>query len=74
METKPLYREDFIQARGIKLHYLDWGGSGQPLILIHGLGDSPYIFQDLAASLRKNFRIIAYSRAQDITNLKQPIC
>jgi pimeloyl-ACP methyl ester carboxylesterase len=62
MGTKPLYREDFIQARGIKLHYLDWGGSGQTLILIHGLGDSPYIFQDLAASLRKNFRVIAYSR------------
>ena len=62
METKPLYTEDFIQTNGIKLHYLDWGGSGQTLILIHGLGDSPYIFQDLAASLRKNFRIIAYSR------------
>ena len=62
METKQLFREDFIQARGIKLHYLDWGGSGQPLILIHGLGDSPYIFLDLAASLRQNFRIIAYSR------------
>jgi len=62
METKTLYQEDFIQANGIKLHYLDWGGSGQTLILIHGLGDSPYIFLDLAASLRKNFRIIAYSR------------
>jgi len=62
METKTLYQEDFIRANGIKLHYLDWGGPGQPLILIHGLGDSPYIFLDLAASLRKNFRIIAYSR------------
>ena len=62
MESKPLYKEDFIRSRGIKLHYLDWGGSGQPLILIHGLGDSPYIFQDLATSLKNNFRIIAYSR------------
>lgn len=62
METKPPYHEYFIRANGIKLHYLDWGGAGQTLILIHGLGDTPYIFADLAASLRKNFRIIAYSR------------
>ena len=32
------------------------------LVLIHGLGDSPYIFEDIALSLKKNFRIIAYPR------------
>ena len=62
METKPVYQEDFIQGNDVKLHYLDWGGSGKPLILIHGLGDSPYLFEDLASSLKSKFRIIAYSR------------
>jgi pimeloyl-ACP methyl ester carboxylesterase len=62
METRPPYKEDFIQGNGIKLQYLDWGGSGQPLILIHGLGDSPYLFEDIASSLKNNFRIIAYSK------------
>lgn len=62
METKPIYQEGFIQGNEVKLQYLDWGGSGQPLVLIHGLGDSPYIFSDMASSLRNNFRIIAYSR------------
>ena len=62
METKPGYQEHFIQGNDVKLHYLDWGGSGQPLILIHGLGDSPYIFEDLASSLKSKYRIIAYSR------------
>jgi len=56
------YTEHFIRGTTIKLHYLDWGGSGQPLILIHGLGDSPYIFEDLADSLKIHFRVIAYSR------------
>jgi len=60
--TKPAYHEDFIVSNGIKLHYLDWGGSGQALILIHGLGDSPYIFEDLASSLSADHRVIAYSR------------
>lgn len=62
MESKPNYIEGFIQSENVKIHYLDWGGSGQPLVLIHGLGDSPYIFQDIASALKDNFRIIAYSR------------
>ncbi|HEX7905355.1 MAG TPA: alpha/beta hydrolase [Chitinophagaceae bacterium] len=56
------YTEHFIHGSTVRLHYLDWGGTGQPLILIHGLGDSPYLFEDLANSLKKNFRVIAYSR------------
>jgi pimeloyl-ACP methyl ester carboxylesterase len=62
MATKPLYKEGFIQTGKIKLHYLDWGGSGPPLILLHGLGDSPCLFEGIADSLQKNFRIVAYSK------------
>jgi len=61
-EKEQLYSEGIIETSEVKLQYLDWGGSGQPLILIHGVGDSPYIFEDLAAALRSNFRIIAYAR------------
>jgi pimeloyl-ACP methyl ester carboxylesterase len=72
METKPIYREGFIQGNGIKLHYLDWGGASEPLVLIHGLGDSPYLFEDLASSLKNKFRIIACSKRghgkSEITN------
>lgn len=62
MESKAKYIEGFIKSENTKIHYLDWGGSGQPIVLIHGLGDSPYIFQDIASELKNNFRIIAYSR------------
>jgi len=62
METKPIYKENFIQTDRIKLHYLDWGGSGQPLVLLHAWGDSPYIFEGIANILKKNFRIIACSK------------
>src|SRR5687767_7974907 len=62
MGTESIYQEGFIQGNGVKLQYLDWGGSGEPLILIHGLGDSPFLFEDLASSLKTNFRVIAYAR------------
>lgn len=62
MPTLQPYKEGFIRTDRIKLHYLDWGGSGQPLILLHGLGDSPYLFEGIAESLQKNHRIIAFSK------------
>ncbi|MEJ8840880.1 alpha/beta hydrolase [Lacibacter sp. H375] len=62
METASIYQEGFVIGNGVKLQYLDWGGSGQPLILIHGLGDSPLLFEDISSSLKTNFRIIAYAR------------
>jgi len=57
-----MYQEAFIQGNDVRLQYLDWDGPGQPLILIHGFGDSPFIFEDIASSLKTNFRVIAYSR------------
>jgi len=52
----------FVSVNGVRLHVLDWGGSGTPLILIHGMGDSPRIFDDLARQLAPDFRVIAYAR------------
>src|ERR1700736_6267142 len=38
-------------ANGIRLHYLDWGGLGPALILIHGGLDNAHVFDDLAPAL-----------------------
>jgi pimeloyl-ACP methyl ester carboxylesterase len=55
-------RSAFAEVNGIKLHYLDWSGDGPPLILVHGIGDNPHVFQDLATARRADFRIVAYAR------------
>jgi pimeloyl-ACP methyl ester carboxylesterase len=62
MDPNPIYKESFIHGNKVTLQYLDWGGPGQPLVLIHPLGDSPFLFEDIASSLHTKFRIIAYSR------------
>ena len=41
----------FAVVNGVRLQYLDWGGGGDPLVLVHGLGDSPHLFDDLAPLL-----------------------
>jgi pimeloyl-ACP methyl ester carboxylesterase len=52
----------YVSVNGVRLNYLDWGGDGPPLILIHGLGDNPHSFDDLARALSPRFRVIAYAR------------
>ena len=51
-----------VTANGIHLNYLDWGGTGPNLILIHGLGDNPHVFDEIVPSFGGQFRIVAYAR------------
>jgi pimeloyl-ACP methyl ester carboxylesterase len=49
----------FVTANGIKLHYLDWGGKGEVMLFLHGLGDTAHIFDDLAPKFSNSFRVLA---------------
>ncbi len=57
-----VHKSSFVNANGARLNYLDWGGSGPVLILIHGVGDNPHMFDDLAPAFTDRFRVVAYSR------------
>jgi pimeloyl-ACP methyl ester carboxylesterase len=37
-----------IQANGIRLHYLDWGGTGDAMVFLAGLGNTAHVFDTLA--------------------------
>ena len=56
------HTERFVEANGVRLHVLDWGGTGPALILIHGYGDSPHVFDDIAPALTDQFHVVAYAR------------
>ena len=53
-------KSDFVN--GIKLHYLDWGGEGQALIFLTGMGSSAYIFGNFAPLFTDKFRVLALTR------------
>ena len=55
-------KSSFVNANGIRIEYLDWGGSRPALILLHGYGDNPHIFDDLVPAFTDRFRVIAYAR------------
>jgi pimeloyl-ACP methyl ester carboxylesterase len=49
----------FITVTGLRLHYLDWGGAGAPLIFVHGLDRHAHTFDHIAPHFASRYRVIA---------------
>lgn len=56
------YKSDFVTANGIKLHYLDWGGKGETVLFISGVGDGARYFDEMARQFTDKFRVLALTR------------
>src|SRR5262249_4992158 len=56
------HQSAFLMVNGVRLHYLDWGGKGEPLLFLPGLGDSPPIFDDIAPEFAGRFRVLGLTR------------
>jgi non-heme chloroperoxidase len=61
MDTSP-HISGFVQANGIRLHYLDWGGSGPVLLFIPGMGCTAHIFDGFAPRFIDRFHVMALTR------------
>ena len=56
----PAPRSGFIMVtNGVRLHYVDWGGSGEPVLLLPGLFGTAEIYSDFAPRLTDRFRVLA---------------
>jgi pimeloyl-ACP methyl ester carboxylesterase len=56
-------RAGFVSVRGVRLHYVDWGGSGEPLIFLTANGGRPERqFDALAPSFVDRFRVLGLTR------------
>ena len=49
-------------APNVKLHVLDFGGSGMPLVFLSGIGNNAHVFDDFAQRFTKEHRVIAITR------------
>ena len=56
------HRAGYALSGGVRIHYLDFGGRGEPLIFLTGLGSSAHIFDDLAPHFTDRFRVFAMTR------------
>lgn len=44
---------------GLDFHYRDWGGTGTPLVLLHGLASTSHIWDLAAPLLAQEYRVLA---------------
>jgi pimeloyl-ACP methyl ester carboxylesterase len=49
----------FVDVNGLRIHYLDWGGSGKPFVMVHGLDRVARTFDHLAVRFSPTYRVIA---------------
>jgi pimeloyl-ACP methyl ester carboxylesterase len=52
----------FIQVSGIRLHYLDWGGSGPAIVVLHATGFLGRIYAPIAERLTAIGHVFSYDQ------------
>jgi pimeloyl-ACP methyl ester carboxylesterase len=53
------YTDGFVDVNGIRLHYVDYGGLGEPLVALPGLIQSAHAFDPVASLLAPHMRVLA---------------
>jgi pimeloyl-ACP methyl ester carboxylesterase len=48
-----------VDLDGLMFHYLDWGGDGPPLVMLHGFSSHAHTWDHTAAALHERYRVLA---------------
>lgn len=60
--SPPAPKTGFVTANGVKLHYLDWGGSGDTILFLAGFNDTAHIYDHFAPRFTDRFHVIGLTR------------
>ena len=55
-------RSSFVDLNGLRLHTLDWGGDGAPIVILHATGFLGRIYRPLAERLRAIGHVYSYDQ------------
>ncbi len=55
----PAPKDAWVNLNGLSFHYRDWGGSGQPIVLLHGLASTCHIWDMVAPILAEDNAVVA---------------
>src|SRR6266404_3276446 len=52
-------RSRFVTLGGLPFHYVDWGGDGRVMVLIHGTGFHAYVWKPVAQAFADTHHVLA---------------
>jgi pimeloyl-ACP methyl ester carboxylesterase len=52
-------KDGFVEANGIRLHYMEWGGDAPPLVLLHATGFLARLWEPIAVQMSARFHVFA---------------
>ncbi len=52
-------RDGDVTLNGLRFHYLDWGGAGPPLLLLHGGAQTAHSWDEVAPGLAQDHHVFA---------------
>ncbi len=53
------YESHYVEVKGARMHYVDTGGSGSTIVMIHGQPTWSYLWRNIIPHLEDNHRVIA---------------
>jgi non-heme chloroperoxidase len=57
------HRVQFVTVdENVRLEVLDWGGSGRPVVLLSGLGNTAHVFDEFAPKLTADYHVYGFTR------------
>ena len=58
--SKPPYADRYVTVGGLRLHYLEWGDSSRPtMILLHGIARHAHTFDHIAPEFARDHHVLA---------------
>jgi pimeloyl-ACP methyl ester carboxylesterase len=52
-------KDGFVEANGIRLHYIEWGGDAPPVVLLHATGFLARLWEPIAVQMTARFHVFA---------------
>ncbi|MFL5287137.1 MAG: alpha/beta fold hydrolase [Rhodopila sp.] len=72
VDTTP-HKEQFVSvAPGVNLQVMDWGGTGETMVLLTGLGDNAHVFSQFAFQWNDHFHVIGITRRGYLPSSQPP--
>lgn len=62
LDTSPHTVQFVTVDKDVKLEVLDWGGSGRPVVLLAGLGNTAHVFDKFASKLTASYHVYGITR------------